>query len=44
MAPTYSEDAKKTTTKNEGPCPSGFYRDPKTGKCVKAGFGPEYRP
>ena len=44
MATTYSEDGKKKTTKNEGPCPSGFYRDPKSGKCVQAGVGPEYRP
>ena len=34
MATTYREDGSKKTTKNEGPCPSGFFRDPKTGKCV----------
>jgi len=44
MADTYSEGGSKRTTKNQKPCPSGFYRDKKTGKCVQAGIGPEYRP
>ena len=43
MADTYKEDGSKTTKKHEKPCPSGFYRD-KTGKCVQAGVGPEYKP
>ena len=44
MATTYNEDGSKGVRKNEKPCPSGFYRDNKTGKCVQAGIGPEYRP
>ena len=44
MATTYSEDGTKSTRKNQRSCPSGFYRDKKTGKCVQAGVGPEYRP
>ena len=44
MATTYREDGSKKTTKNEGPCPSGFLRNPKTGKCAQAGVGPEYSP
>ena len=44
MADTYKEDGSKTIKKNQTrPCPSGFYRD-KSGKCVQAGVGPEYRP
>jgi len=41
---TYSEDGSIKERKHERPCPSGFYRDKKTGKCVQAGVGPEYRP
>ena len=44
MATTYSENGSKAVRKNEKPCPSGFYRDKKTGKCVQAGIGPEYKP
>ena len=44
MATTYSENGSKAVRKNENPCPSGFYRDPKPGKCVQAGIGPEYKP
>ena len=41
---TYSEDGSVKERKHERPCPSGFFRDPKTGKCTQAGVGPEYRP
>ena len=45
MATTYNEDGSKrirnAVIKN---CPSGFYRDPKTGKCVQSGIGPKYKP
>ena len=45
MATTYSEDGTKKVRTNElRDCPSGFARDPKTGKCVQLGVGPEYRP
>ena len=44
MATTYNQDGTKKSRKNEQPCPSGFYRDKKTGKCVQAGIGPEYKP
>ena len=40
MADTYSEDGSKRTTKNQKPCPSGFARDPKTGKCRQLEVGP----
>ena len=43
MAETIKADGSITTKKNQKPCPSGFYRD-KTGKCVQAGVGPEYKP
>ena len=43
MADTYKADGSKTTKKNQKPCPTGFYRD-KSGKCVQAGIGPEYKP
>tara|TARA_B100000131_G_C18105659_1_gene607686 strand:- start:110 stop:238 length:129 start_codon:yes stop_codon:yes gene_type:complete len=42
MAETINEAGKTKSTKNERPCPSGFYR--KNGKCVQAGVGPEYKP
>lgn len=44
MAHTYSEDGKKKTRENKGTCPSGFYRDPISGKCVQSGVGSEYKP
>ena len=44
MATTYNEDGSKGVRKNEKPCPSGFYRDKKTGKYVQAVIGPEYKP
>ena len=37
------KDVEIESKKNQKPCPSGFYRD-KTGKCVQAGVGPEYKP
>jgi len=43
MAETINAQGEIKSKKNEKPCPSGFYRD-KTGKCVQAGVGPEYKP
>ncbi len=40
MAETINEDGSRTTKKNEKPCPSGFARDPKTGKCIQLPVGP----
>ena len=37
MAKTYSEDGSVKERKHQRPCPSGFARDPKTGKCTVNG-------
>ena len=44
MAETIDEKGKVKSTKNEKPCPSGFFRNPKTGKCEQASVGPQYKP
>ena len=40
MAETINEDGSRTTKNNEKHCPSGFARDPKTGKCIQLPVGP----
>ena len=40
MAETIDEKGKVKSTKNQKPCPSGFARDPKTGKCRQLKVGP----
>ena len=44
MAETIDEKGKVRSTKNQKPCPSGFSRNPKTGKCEQTGVGPQYKP
>ena len=43
----YKDDSKKSTRQDglgKDGCPSGFKRDPATGKCVQKGVGPEWQP
>ena len=44
MAETINAQGEIKSKKHEKKCPSGFYRDKGTGKCVQAGVGPEYKP
>ena len=34
------KDIEIESKKNEKPCPSGFARDPKTGRCIQLPVGP----
>tara|TARA_R100000458_G_scaffold16292_1_gene13947 strand:+ start:361 stop:483 length:123 start_codon:yes stop_codon:yes gene_type:complete len=40
MAETINEQGEVKSKKHEKECPSGFARDPKTGKCIQLPVGP----
>ena len=40
MAEIINEQCEVKSKKNQKECPSGFARDPKTGKCIQLPVGP----